>query len=112
MLPRLLVVCIDDESFTGTIIHNLNGLIFRHRREYQKHMTKLFEDKQLCQRLSSQARISAETHSSKYFAEQILDVYRIAIKNNKNKKLPIVETIQSFFKKEEDNHEETNNTKS
>lgn len=112
MAASLPVVCIDDESFTGTIIHNLNGLIFRHRREYQKHMTKLFEDKQLCQKLSSQARISAETHSSKYFAEQILDVYRIAIKNNKNKKLPIVETIQSFFKKEEDNHEETNNTKS
>ena len=102
MAASLPVVCIDDESFTDTIIHNLNGLIFRHRREYQKHITTLFQDKNLRQKLSSQARISAETHSSKYFAEQILDVYRIAIKTNSNKKHPIIEKIQKLFKKDKE----------
>ena len=72
---------VNDESFTGTVIHNLNGLIFRNRREYKKHIAKIYEDKTLYQKLSSQARISAETHSSKYFAEQILDVYRIAMRD-------------------------------
>ena len=80
--------------------------------EYQKYIAQLFNDKQLHQKLSSQARLSAETHSSKYFAEQILDVYRIAIQNNQNKKLPIVETIQNLFKKEGEEDEETNNPES
>ena len=102
MAASLPVVCIDDESFTDAIIHNLNGLIFRHRREYQKHITTLFQDKNLRQKLSSQARISAETHSSKYFAEQILDVYRIAIKTNSNKKHPVIEKIQKLFTKDKE----------
>ena len=98
MAASLPVVCINDESFTGTVIHNLNGLIFRNRREYKKHITKLFEDKQLHQKLRSQARISAETHSSKYFAEQILDVYRIAIKRYDKSKIPLIKKFQNFLK--------------
>lgn len=99
MAASLPVVCIDDESFTGTVINNLNGLIFKNRREYKKQITKIFEDKYLRQKLSSQARISAETHSSKYFAEQILDVYRIAMKGHENKNNTIVDKIQNFLKK-------------
>ena len=99
MAASLPVVCIDDEAFTGTVINNLNGLIFRNRREYKKHIAKLYEDKQLYQKLSSQARISAETHSSKYFAEQILDVYTIAMKGHQNKNRPLSEKIKSIFKK-------------
>lgn len=102
MAASLPVVCIDDESFTGTVIHNLNGLIFRNRREYKKHITKLFEDKQLYQKLRSQARISAETHSSKYFAEQILDVYRIAMKGYDKSNFPIIKKIKNLFKNEEE----------
>ena len=98
MAASLPVVCINDESFTGTVIHNLNGLIFRNRREYKKHITKLFEDKQLHQKLRAQARISAETHSSKYFAEQILDVYRIAIKRYDKSKIPLIKKFQNFLK--------------
>ena len=36
--------------------------------------------------MGSQARINAETYSSKYFAERVLSVYRLALKGrNKNK---------------------------
>lgn len=101
MAASLPVVCIDDESFTDTVIHNLNGLIFRNKREYKKHITKLYEDKYLRQKLSSQARISAETHSSKYFAEQILDVYRIAMKGNEKSRIPFIRKVQELFKKGE-----------
>ncbi|MCI6266126.1 MAG: glycosyltransferase, partial [Erysipelotrichaceae bacterium] len=88
MAASLPVVCIDDESFTDTVIHNLNGMIFRNKREYRKCILALFQDRNLLSRLSSQARISAETHSSKYFAEQIIDVYRIAIKGYSDAKIP------------------------
>lgn len=100
MAASLPVIAINDEAFTGTVINNLNGLIFRNRREYKKQIIKIFEDKSLRQKLSSQARLSAETHSSKYFAEQILDVYRIAIKSYDKSNFPIIRKIKNIFSKE------------
>lgn len=102
MAASLPVVCINDESFTETVIDNLNGLVFKNRREYKKAIIKLYEDKELQAKLSSQARISAEIHSSKYFAEQILDVYRIAMKGYEKSKFPIIKKIKDLFNKEEE----------
>ena len=94
MAASLPVVCIDDESFTDTVINNLNGLIFQNKREYRKHILTLYKDREYLKKLSNQARISAETHSSKYFADQILDVYKIAIKNRPRIKIPLIEKIR------------------
>ena len=99
MAASLPVVAIKDESFTDTVINELNGLVFRNKREYQKCIVKLYQDKNLVKKLSNQARISAETHSSKYFAEQLLDVYKIAIKNRPKHKIPILEKLHNIFKK-------------
>ena len=96
MAASLPVVAIKDESFTDTVINELNGLIFKNRREYKKCITRLWEDKELLKKLSQQARLSAETHSSKYFAEQILDVYKIAIKNKPKHKIPFFEKIHKL----------------
>ncbi len=98
MAASLPVVAIDDESFTDTVIDGLNGLIFRNKKEYKKCITKLYQDKELLKKLSSQARIQAETHSSKYFAEQILDVYKIAIKNKPKHKIPFIEKMHNVIK--------------
>lgn len=99
MAASLPVVCIDDESFTDTVIDGLNGLIFNNKKDYKKCIIKLFKDKDLYQKLSSQARISAETHSSKYFSEQILDVYKIAINNHPKHKIPLLDKISNLFNK-------------
>ena len=64
MAASLPVVCIDDESFTDTVIDGLNGLIFNNKKDYKKCIIRLFKEKELYQKISSQARISAETHSS------------------------------------------------
>ncbi len=101
MAASLPVVVIDDGSFTDTVIHELNGLVFKNRREYKKCILNLYRDSSLLHQLGSQARISAETHSSKYFAEQILDVYRIAIKNHPKHKILFMEKVHNFFEKEE-----------
>ena len=97
MASSLPVICINDESFTDTVIDNLNGKIFENRKEYKKCIVTLFKDKNLLKTLSKQARISAETHSSRYFAEQILEVYKIAIKNKPKLKIPIAEKIRKFI---------------
>jgi len=89
----LPVLAIKDESFTGTVINNLNGYIFRNRKEYKKSILTLFNDRELLKRLSKQARNSAEIHSSKYFAEHVLDVYKIAIKTQSNPKKTFIEKI-------------------
>ena len=99
MAASLPVVCIDDESFTDTVIDGLNGLIFNNKKDYKKCIIRLFKDKELHQKLSSQARISAETHSSKYFSEQILDVYKIAINNHPKHKIPLLDKISNLFNK-------------
>ena len=97
MASSLPIVCMNDESFTDTVIDNLNGLIFENKREYKKCIISLYKDRNLLKRLGNQARISAETHSSKYFVEQIVDVYKIAIKNYPKTKIPLIEKIRKLF---------------
>lgn len=93
MAASLPVLAIKDESFTGTVIDNLNGCIFRNRREFKKCVLTLFNDRLRLKELSRQARNSAEVHSSKYFAEHILDVYKIAIKNKLKNNKTLVDKI-------------------
>ena len=79
------VVCIDDPAFVSTIIDDLNGKIFKTKRQYCHSIYKLQEEPAVYKRLANQALISSEVHSSKYFAERVLDVYKVAI-NKKGKK--------------------------
>lgn len=79
MAASIPVVCIEDESFLGTVVDGLNGYVFKSKKEYIEKMTKLFNNKDILLKMSKQARISSEVHSSKYFAEKVLDVYKMAI---------------------------------
>lgn len=111
MAASLPVVCINDESFTNTVIDNLNGKIFKNKRGYKKAIIELYNDPKELKRLSKQARVSAEMHSSKYFVESILDVYKIAIKNKTKTIIPLVGKIKNILKKD-DKDEENNSSKS
>ncbi len=99
MAAGLPVVCINDESFTETVINDLNGKIFKTKKEYREAIQKLYYDETLLKKLKKQARISAELHSSKQFATNILEVYRIAIKNQPKTSIPIVEKITNLIGK-------------
>ena len=76
-------VCIDDESFKTAVVDDLNGRIFKNKKEYIKDIYELYEDNTKLNKLSNQARLNAERHSSKYYAEGVLDVYEHAIGNKK-----------------------------
>ena len=87
MAASIPVVCIEDDSFKIAVIDDLNGYFFNNDKSYINSINKLLDDSKLHKRLSNQARISSESHSSKYFAERVLDVYRLAIEtNNKSNK--------------------------
>ena len=96
MAASLPVLCIDDESFADTVINDLNGYLFKDENEAKQIILKLIKDKKLLNNMQINARNSAELHSSKYFAEKVLDVYKLAIKNRKP---GYREKITNFFRK-------------
>ena len=78
-------ICINDESFNLTVTDDLNGKIFKNKRDYKKIIVDLYTDKSNIKKMSKQARINAELHSSKHYAESVLDVYKHAIDNKKGR---------------------------
>ena len=102
MAASLPAICIEDESFTSTVINDFNGYIFKTKEECKNQIQKLSESKTLQRQLARGARSSAEMHSSKYFAEQVLDVYKKAIEsegaNFKSKFLAFIKKVQLWKK--------------
>ena len=85
MAAGVAPVCIDDESFTTTVIDGLNGKIFKTKKEFKNIVISLYNDNKLLKNLSKQARINAELHSSTHYAESVLNVYKHAIDNKKGR---------------------------
>lgn len=87
MASSLPVVAADDDSFKEIIVDDLNGYLFKNKKQYRKIMEDLIKDKKKTSYLGKQARISSEDYSSDLFAERILRVYKRALngKNMKNK---------------------------
>lgn len=91
------VVCVLDESFKDAVVDGLNGYFFDNKKEYINAIKLLMKDHLLLERLGNQARISSEVHSSKYFAEKVLDVYKIAIGPNVK---PVKKSFFGRFRKQ------------
>ena len=101
MAASLPVVCINDESFINIVIDNLNGIIFDNDKQFVEGITKLYNDKELLNRLKKGALNTSKMHTVKYFAERVLDVYDIAIKNHPKSIIPIIDKL----KKKKDNED-------
>ena len=91
----LPIICIDDESFNSVVIDDLNGYLFKTKEECQKILEKIYKDHRLYESLVNGARTSADKYSSKYFAEKVLAVYQIAIKN---KRVSLREKVKNWFR--------------
>ena len=85
MAASIPPICIDDESFKLTVTDDLNGKLFKNKKEYKSIILSLYEDKEKIREMAKQARINAELHSSKHYAESVLDVYKHAIDNKKGR---------------------------
>ena len=79
MAASIPVVALDDEAFQDAIVDELNGFLFHNDDEYCEALLKLMKDKKLYNQMCRQAKINAEAHSSKYYAEKVLDVYYMAL---------------------------------
>ena len=81
MAASVPVVALDDESFRNTVIDGLTGYLFKNKKEYVNKMIELINDKENRINMGNQGRINSESYSSKYFAERVLHVYKLAIKD-------------------------------
>lgn len=92
-------LCIDDESFRSAVVDGLNGFIFKTEKQYIDKVLELKNNPSILKRVSAQAKINAEIHSSKYYAERVLVVYKQAIKNQKK---TFADKVLEVFKGDKD----------
>lgn len=100
MAGGIIPVCIKDESFIGTVVDELNGRIFETEEEYQDIVVDLYENKEKREYLSRQARIQAEHCGAGYYADQVLDVYRHAIKEKTKYRFGFISRVYEKIKGE------------
>ena len=91
MAASLPALCIDDESFHLVVVDGLDGIFFNTVEDAIEKVVDLSEHKDKQKQLANQARIKADRYSARYFAEQVLDVYKRAIQTK--------EKNQSIFQK-------------
>ena len=92
------VLAVDDDAFRMVVVNDLNGYLFSNKRQYKKQVRTIIKDTDKLHSLSKQARITAESHSAKYFAEKVLDVYKTALgdryQQNDNRKKSFVDKLK------------------
>ena len=98
MAASLPVVALDDDAFRNVVIDGLTGYLFKNKKDYLNVMFKLIQNKELRENMGNQGRINSEVYSSKYFAERVLSVYRLALKG-RNKNKTFLSRFKTTFKK-------------
>ncbi len=78
-------LCILDDSFKDALIDNVNGNFFETEKEYIDLVDKLMTDEKLLNKYKKNAIKTANEHSYLTFGDKVLEVYELAIKNNKEK---------------------------
>ena len=91
----LPVVAVKDDSFLNSVIEEFNGFVFTDDEKYINSISKLYEDKDLYNRLSNQSRLLSADFSSEYFALKVLKVYETAIENYKKDNKKIINKIKN-----------------
>ena len=85
MSASVPTICIEDESFSD-VVYGLNGYLFENKKEAVNQIELLIKDPKLLNHLGKGARKTAEMHSSKYYAEKVMYVYKKAIEKQKPSK--------------------------
>lgn len=99
MSASLPVICIDDDSFKETVNHRVNGLVFKEKKDYIHYVLEISDNDKLYNKLRVQARNSSNMHSIKFFADKVMEVYNIAIKNYPKNRIPLLEKIRKIINK-------------
>ena len=100
MAAGLPVVALDDDAFNTVIKEGVDGYLFKDKKKYKSSIVKLMSDKEHCKKLGTQALLSSNQYSAKYYAEKVLDVYNLALKGrNINEKRGFFRRAKDIFKR-------------
>lgn len=99
MAASVPVIAYNDEAFASVVKDGINGYLFNNRKEYQKKVISLIEDQTLLKEMKKEARLSAEPHSAKYFADRVLEVYMKALGDRGVKKRSFFSKMKHVIKK-------------
>ena len=97
MAASLPVVAINDESFNTTVIDDLTGYLFETKDEYISLVNKLLANDELSKNMGNQGRINSLAYSSSFFADRVLEVYKMAIDNNSDLDKSLVGRVKDIF---------------
>lgn len=99
MAASIPVLAVDDEAFRMVVVDGLNGYLFDSKKNYKKQVRYLMENPSVLKKMQKQARITADAHSAKYFAEKVLDVYYTALGDRPAKKRGFVDKMRLKMRK-------------
>lgn len=102
MAAGIAPVAIDDESFNTVIVNDLNGKIFRTKKELREAILELKNNPEKLKKIQKQARINSELYSSKFYAESILHVYEYALKNYQGAVPALTKLVKKVHKKKKE----------
>lgn len=97
MAASLPVVAINDESFNTTVIDDLTGYLFETKDEYISIVNKLLSSDELLEKMGNQGRVNSLAYSSSFFADRVLEVYKMAIDNNSGLDKSLANRVKDIF---------------
>lgn len=91
------VVAINDESFSLVIESYKDGILFNDDKEYKDAIYKLYKDRKLRNKISLEARKTANNYSDLSYAKKVLEVYKKVINKDSNFIHKIINNIKCKF---------------
>ena len=91
------VVAINDESFSLVIESYKDGILFNDDREYKDAIYMLYKDRKLRDKISLEARKTANNYSDLSYAKKVLEVYKKVINKDSNFIHKIINNIKCKF---------------
>lgn len=91
------VVAINDESFSLVIESYKDGILFNDDKEYKDAIYKLYKDRKLRDKISLEARKTANNYSDLSYAKNVLEVYKKVINKDSNFIHKIINNIKCKF---------------
>ena len=91
------VVAINDESFSLVIESYKDGILFNDDKEYKNAIYMLYKDRKLRDKISLEARKTANNYSDLSYAKNVLEVYKKVINKDSNFIHKIINNIKCKF---------------
>lgn len=96
MASSVIPVCINDPSFTATVVNGLNGFIFDTKEECADILEQISKNKKKLSQMKKQAKLTSQNYDAITYAKRVYAVYEEALDNHIYKESFIKRTINKL----------------